>query len=214
MDDSTELGNRIKKLSTTRFSQYIEELFENFRNRIRTAGDNAVPSEELLRDLADLREVLNSARQLPVYKQEYDLSPWENVIEVRASLAKLKQPLDDLSKGSLWSSNANYQRYEDHSMKFEWKRFPLDYEARREEELLREVFRTIRDRARGIEESSRGDWFRGWGGRLSAPDVLEPWENLIRLIRTESRHPEISRTATELLEATDILRREFEQNRE
>jgi hypothetical protein len=214
VDESTELGNQVKELSTERLTKYIDELFESFRERIRGAGDDAVPSEELLRDIADLREALQAAQQLPAYEREYDLSSWENVLEVRGSLAELRRRVDDLSKGSLWNSNSTYQRFEEKSTTFEWKPFLLEYEARRERELLREVFRTIRDRARSIEETSRGDWFQGWGGRLTGLEVLEPWENLIRTVRSESRHPEISSTAKELIETTDILRREFEQNRE
>lgn len=214
VDESTELGVRIKKRSAERLTRYLEGLFENFRDRIRPTGDDAISSEELLRDLANLREVMKAATELPEYERDYELSSWENVLEVRGSLANLGDLANNLSKGSLWGSNANFQRFEEQSTAFEWKQFPLDYEAQREQELLRGLFRTLRDRARGIDEASQGDWFQGWGGRLTGSEVLDPWETLIRTVRSQSRHPEISSTAKELIEATEILRRELTPNRE
>jgi hypothetical protein len=214
VDESTELGKRIKKLSINRLSTYIEGLTQNFRSRVRASGEDAVSSEDLLRDLSDLREVLRAASELSSYQTEYDLSPWENVLEVRGSLVDLKELVENLSQGSLWGSNATYQRYQEQSRNFEWKRFPLNYKAQRERTLLRDVFGEVRDRARSIHEASQKDWFQGWGGRLIGDEVLDPWGTLARTIRSESRHPEISRTIKELLEATNILRREFETNRE
>lgn len=209
--NGTQFDELILKYSRDRVVSFVDHLVDRFQAAVRRSSDREPTLKILLRDYRNISKGLGLVEKLPGLEKSYDLEPWQNIILVRQDFKSIKNSIDDLKKGGLWSDNETFSQYNNRLENFTWRAFPVEYKARREGELLRSINDTVQNKAIAVSDASKDDWLPGWGGRVRGPDILNPWISFLERLNKQTDHPEIASLATTLRKASESTLRDLEE---
>lgn len=208
IDRSTSLGDLVQERAVSKLQKRLQVSLAGLKDQLNFTGEDGPSGDVLLPKMESLSKALQIAKLIEGFDETYNIGLWQNVLLVRQDLTRLRDRVDDLSKGSLWGENQTFESYENTVSQVEWRPLPSDYDASIEQAKLRQIFRVVRDRTRSIDEESTGDWLPGWGGRVTGKQIIDPWIQFLQDLRKNSRHPEISSTVKELMQSSKIIRQE------
>ncbi len=163
-----------------RLENFYEKLADTAVSWTEDTTEKAPPLEDLKFAHDNLKNGLEATSEIEGFSAPYSAGEWLNLLELRERLTNIHRALERVERGGLFRENEPFQRYVTLTNNYHPQTLPGSYRFEYEQRLIGILQEKLIEKAREIEEISRGDWLAGWGGRIRGDNVLEPWIEFLK----------------------------------
>lgn len=178
------LGDLLVKYYRERLQAFLKNLISVFKQQIRAPGETDFSPEELLDANEKIGKALEEIQKLPGFQLQFQRRAYQQLLNLRERLQKLRDLTANLPSGSLFGGNEQYTKFQNLTKTLTIESLPANYQGDYETKLFVKTHNQLISRAQKIHKKSSDDWLAGWGGRLTGREVLQTWINFIKSVNS------------------------------
>ena len=207
-------NDQLLQLLHSHYVQLLEDLYARLAGRAvgwtEDTTAEAPSLEELVVAHQNLDEALEVSGAIEGFSSPYSAQNWLNLTALRERLTNILQAIEALERGGLFRENEPFQNFVSLAENYRYRALPSGYRFNYERQLTGIIQEELVEKAREIEDISRGDWFAGWGGRIRGEDVLVPWIDFLHRLEREVEVEVFNRHLEELINRASATKEQLE----